>query len=147
MKNIFLFIGIGLLLSGCEATDPDIYKCLEKSHIEYDEDGKGRANDPGRYYFFIVLDKKQKTVIRLNQDGSPEPWVPEEVYYTEEDNLIYANEITEPNQFYENGMLHELRLDKISGTFSITRYDGISNDDPKMYRTTYRCERTEPVIR
>ena len=161
MKNIILFIGLGLLLSGCEATDPDIYKCLEKEYTKYDKEGKYEYKyDKSRFYFFMVIDKKQKTVSRLSKEGTQLPFTPREVYYTEEDNFIKAEEIVEPiilkpyqegrlpyTEYQKNGIFREIRLDKISGTLYITEYNGITNDNPKWRKSKYQCERTEPVIR
>ena len=150
MKYIFLFIGLGLLLSGCEATDPDIYKCVGKEYRYFDDEGN--PSSPTKLpkshpHNFMVIDEKRKTISRLTEGGRPINPKATETLYTEEGNFIKTEEMIEPYWMYENGLFREIRLDKISGTLSITRYDGITNGDPKKSFYTYLCESTEPVIR
>ena len=129
MKNIFLFIGLGLLMSGCETKDPDIYKCLR-----YDYDASG-------IYFVMIIDKKRKTLSRFSEEGMMLLPTPREVSYTEEDNFIKAEEIVELSAVNKTGIFREIRLDKISGSLSLTEYNGITNDDPKSKKSKYRCEK------
>tara|TARA_Y100000991_G_scaffold197487_1_gene167978 strand:- start:55 stop:468 length:414 start_codon:yes stop_codon:yes gene_type:complete len=137
MKNkyIFLFIGLGLLQSGCDATDPPtdpkndskIYylKCIISADI-YDRFPRATR---------VMVDEGRKYLSNEYVEGN----------YTEEGNIFFAEQAYEPDEFVTNWRFFGLRLNKISGNLVITTYDprGV---DGVVKKRKYQCERTEPVI-
>ena len=143
MKNIFLFIGLGLLLSGCEATDPKndskIFS-LKCSALNLVATGTNvRVTD-------ITVDEGRKHIsVNYLTEGT----------YTEKGNIIFAEHSHEGDPFVANRKkphIVTLRLDKISGFLVIGKYDqsedqkvGTPFNDP-YESVEYQCEKLEPVV-
>ena len=171
MKNFILFIGLGLLLSGCETNDPKteskIYlKCVGKHFTTYDgidpSSGTIRYLDresPGARIYpapvsetTLILDEGQKHISIQNvTEGT----------YTEKDNTIFAEHLHAPHGLDNDGSLIYLQLNKISGDLYITKYENDEEQEekvkkpiklvykarPPLYQMSYQCESAEPVIR
>ena len=143
MKNIFLFIGLGLLLSGCEATDPkNDSKILSLKCIALNLVATGtnvRVTD-------VTVDEGRKHIsVNYLTEGT----------YTEKGNIIFAEHSHEGDPFVANRKkphIVTLRLDKISGFLVIGKYD--QSEDQKVstpfndpYESVeYQCEKLEPVV-
>ena len=152
MKNIFLFIGPGLLLSGCDAPDPktpirDYYAddtVLEVSPL----------NEPKIYYLkcdqtqpkknfdspietIVTVDERRKHISTEFTEGT----------YTEKDNIISAEHSHgfQPDPFIvnrERERLVVLQLDRITGSLLVK-----DNGFREKHKTTYQCKRIEAVVR
>ena len=144
MKNIFLFIGLGLLLSGCEATDPKndskifFLKCIALNLVATGTNV--RVTD-------VTVDEGRKHIsVNYLTEGT----------YTEKGNIIFAEHSHEGDPFVTNRKkphIVALRLDKISGFLEIGKYDqsegqkvGTLFNDP-YDSVEYQCEKTEPTVR
>ena len=143
MKNIFLFIGLGLLLSGCEATDPKndskifSLKCIALNLLATGTNV--RVTD-------VTVDEGRKHIsVNYLTEGT----------YTEKGNIIFAEHWHEGDPFVANRKkphIVTLRLDKISGFLVIGKYD--QSEDQKVstplndpYESAeYQCEKLEPVV-
>ena len=143
MKNIFLFIGLGLLLSGCEATDPKndskifSLKCTALNLVATGTNV--RVTD-------VTVDEGRKHIsVNYLTEGT----------YTEKGNIIFAEHSHEGDPFVANRKkphIVTLRLDKISGFLVIGKYDqsedqkvGTPFNDP-YESVEYQCEKLEPVV-
>ena len=143
MKNIFLFIGLGLLLSGCEATDPKndskifSLKCTALNLVATGTNV--RVTD-------VTVDEGRKHIsVNYLTEGT----------YTEKGNIIFAEHSHEGDPFVANRKkphIVTLRLDKISGFLVIGKYDqsedqkvGTPLNDP-YESVEYQCEKLEPVV-
>ena len=136
MKYIFLFIGLGLLQSGCDATDPPtdpkndskIYylKCIISADI-YDRFPRATR---------VMVDEGRKYLSNEYVNGN----------YAEEGNILFVEEAVEPDGFVANWRFLGLRLNKVSGNLVITTFDP-SGADGVLIKTKYQCERAEPVVR
>ncbi len=114
MKNIFLFIGLGFLLSGCEATDPKndskifSLKCIALNLVATGTNV--RVTD-------VTVDEGRKHIsVNYLTEGT----------YTEKGNIIFAEHSHEGDPFVANrkkSHIVTLRLDKISGFLVIGKYD------------------------
>ena len=144
MKNIFLFIGLGLLLSGCEATDPKndskifFLKCIALNLVATGTNV--RVTD-------VTVDEGRKHIsVNYLTEGT----------YTEKGNIIFAEHSHEGDPFVANRKkphIVTLHLDKISGFLEIGKYDqsegqkvGTLFNDP-YDSVEYQCEKTEPTFR
>ena len=144
MKNIFLFIGLGLLLSGCEATDPKndskifFLKCIALNLVATGTNV--RVTD-------VTVDEGRKHIsVNYLTEGT----------YTEKGNIIFAEHSHEGDPFVTNRKkphIVTLHLDKISGFLEIGKYDqsegqkvGTLFNDP-YDSVEYQCEKTEPTFR
>ena len=143
MKNIFLFIGLGLLLSGCEATDPKndskifSLKCTALNLVATGTNV--RVTD-------VTVDEGRKHIsVNYLTEGT----------YSEKGNIIFAEHSHEGDPFVANRKkphIVTLRLDKISGFLVIGKYD--QSEDQKVstpfndpYESVeYQCEKLEPVV-
>ncbi len=143
MKNIFLIIGLGLLLSGCEATDPEndskifSLKCIAINLVATGTNV--RVTD-------VTVDEGRKHIsVNYLTEGT----------YTEKGNVIFAEHSHEGDPFVANRKkphIVTLRLDKISGFLVIGKYDqsedqkvGTPFNDP-YESVEYQCEKLEPVV-
>ena len=144
MKNIFLFIGLGLLLSGCEATDPKndskifYLKCIALNLVATGTNV--RVTD-------VTVDEGRKHIsVNYLTEGT----------YTEKGDIIFEEHSHEGDPFVGNRKkphIVTLRLDKISGFLVIGKYD--QSEDQKVgtpfnnpYESVeYECEKTEPTVR
>ena len=143
MKNIFLIIGLGLLLSGCEATDPKndskifSLKCTALNLVATGTNV--RVTD-------VTVDEGRKHIsVNYLTEGT----------YTEKGNIIFAEHSHEGDPFVANRKkphIVTLRLDKISGFLVIGKYDqsedqkvGTPFNDP-YESVKYQCEKLEPVV-
>ena len=143
MKNIFLFIGLGLLLSGCEATDPKndskifSLKCTALNLVATGTNV--RVTD-------VTVDEGRKHIsVNYLTEGT----------YTEKGNIIFAEHSHEGDPFVGNRKkphIVTLRLDKISRFLVIGKYDqsedqkvGTPFNDP-YESVEYQCEKLEPVV-
>ena len=143
MKNIFFFIGLGLLLSGCEATDPKndskifYLKCIMDT---------GRndttTNFHSSFSTFVTVDEGRKHVsVNYLTEGT----------YTEKGNIIYAEHSHEEDPFVANrkkAHIVVLRLDKISGFLEIDKYEQSQGQKvgTPLHQMSHQCEKTEPVV-
>ena len=141
MKNIFLFIGLGLLLSGCEATDSKIYlKCVSYEVTTTDHYGGyfARGDLPeqsSQHETILILDEERKHISLQNlTEGT----------YTEKDNIISAEHVHLPGRFGRSGGLIDLQLNKISGDLSVTKHQlkGKKKIPPPYYQMLLQCEKT-----
>ena len=145
MKNIFLFIGLGLLLSGCEATDPKndskifYLKCIMDT---------GRndttTNFHSSFSTFVTVDEVRKHIsVNYLTEGT----------YTEKGNIIFAEHSHERDPFVANRIkphIVTLRLDKNSGLLLIGKYNQYKDQKvgtPFNYQYEYQCEKLESVVR
>ena len=145
MKNIFLFIGLGLLLSGCEATDPKndskifYLKCIMDT---------GRndttTNFHSSFSTFVTVDEVRKHIsVNYLTEGT----------YTEKGNIIFAEHSHEGDPFVANRIkphIVTLRLDKNSGLLLIGKYNQYKDQKvgtPFNYQYEYQCEKLESVVR
>ena len=145
MKNIFLFIGLGLLLSGCEATDPKndskifYLKCIMDT---------GRndttTNFHSSFSTFVTVDEVRKHIsVNYLTEGT----------YTEKGNIIFAEHSHEGDPFVANRIkphIVTLRLDKNSGFLLIGKYNQYKDQKvgtPFNYQYEYQCEKLESVVR
>ena len=143
MKNIFLFIGLGLLLYGCEATDPkndsEIFslKCIALNLL---------ATGANVRVTNLTVDEVRKHIsVNYLTEGT----------YSEKGNIIFAEHSHEGDPFVANrkkSHIVTLRLDKISGFLEIGKYDlsdgqkvGTPFNDP-YESVEYQCEKLEPVV-
>ena len=148
MKNIFLFIGLGLLLSGCEATDPiNDSKIFSMKCIMDTGRNDTTTNFHSSFSTFVTVDEGRKHIsVNYLTEGT----------YTEKDNIIFAEPSHKGDPFIANrkkAHIVTLRLDKISGCLEIGKYDqsegqkvGTLFNDP-YDSVEYQCEKTEPTVR
>ena len=148
MKNIFLFIGLGLLLSGCEATDPiNDSKIFSMKCIMDTGRNDTTTNFHSSFSTFVTVDEGRKHIsVNYLTEGT----------YTEKGNIIFAEHSHERDPFVANRKkphIVTLRLDKISGFLEIGKYDqsegqkvGTLFNDP-YDSVEYQCEKTEPTVR
>ena len=141
MKNIFLFIGLGLLLSGCEANDSKIYlKCVSYEVTTTDPYGGyvARGDLPkqsSQHETILILDEERKHIYIQNlTEGT----------YTEKDNIISAEHVHLPGIFGRSGGLIDLQLNKISGDLSVTKHQlkGKKKIPPPYYQMLLQCKKT-----
>ena len=141
MKNIFLFIGLGLLLSGCEATDSKIYlKCVSYEVTTTDRYGgyvaKGDLPEQSsQHETILILDEERKHIYIQNlTEGT----------YTEKGDIISAEHVHLPGRFGRSGGLIDLQLNKISGDLSVTKHQlkGKKKIPPPYYQMLLQCEKT-----
>ena len=142
MKYIFLFIGLGLLLSGCEATDSKIYlKCVSYEVTTTDHYGGyfARGDLPeqsSQHETILILDEERKHISLQNlTEGT----------YTENDNIISAEHVHLPGiRSGRSGGLIDLQLNKISGDLSVTKHQlkGKKKIPPPYYQMLLQCEKT-----
>ena len=144
MKNIFLFIGLGLLLSGCEATDPKndskifSLKCIALNLV---------ATGTNVRVTNVMVDEGRKQIsVNYLTEGT----------YSEKGNIIFAEHSHEGDPFVANRKkphIVTLRLDKISGFLEIGKYgqsegQKVSTPLNDPYESVeYQCEKLEPVVR
>ena len=139
MKNIFLFIGLGLLLSGCETNDSKIYlECIGIDVITYGlKDPLPRES--AQQTHMLILDEVRKHISIQNvTEGT----------YTEKDNIIFSENLHAPHGLDDKGSLIDLQLNKTSGRLSVTKYEefGGRKVRPPLFWWSYQCENTEVVI-
>ena len=148
MKYIFLFIGLGLLLSGCETNDSKIYlKCVEKNPYVYgDRSYRKRAGRDSRI-FYLTVDKKRKYVSTRAEQINKEEYFLLDGYYTEDDKVVSTNKITEPDEDHKNGQFQELRLDKLTGSLTIFGVDGMKKTRYGDYVYIFLCKKAELLVR
>ena len=141
MKNIFLFIGLGLFLSGCEATDSKIsLKCVSYEVTTTDPNGgyvaKGDLpKQSSQHETILILDKERKHIYIQNlTEGN----------YTEKDDIISAEHVHLPGRFGRSGGLIDLQLNKISGDLSVTKHQlkGKKKIPPPYYQMLLQCKKT-----
>ena len=141
MKNIFLFIGLGLLLSGCQTNDSKIYlKCVSHEVITPDPYGEYVARhdlpeQSSQHETILILDEERKHIYIQNlTEGN----------YTEKDDIISAEHVHLPGRFGRSGGLIDLQLNKISGDLSVTKHQlkGKKKIPPPYYQMLLQCEKT-----
>ena len=141
MKYIFLFIGLGLLLSGCQTNDSKIYlKCVSHEVITPDPYGEyvARRDLPeqsSQHETILILDEERKHIYIQNlTEGN----------YTEKDDIISAEHVHLPGRFGRSGGLIDLQLNKISGDLSVTKHQlkGKKKIPPPYYQMLLQCEKT-----
>ena len=141
MKNIFLFIGLGLLLSGCETNDSKIYlKCVSHEVTTPDPFGGYVARhdlpkQSSQHETILILDEERKHISIQNlTEGT----------YTEKDNVISAEHVHRPSTFGHSGGLVDLKLNKISGDLSVIKHQlkGKQKILPPYYQMSLQCEKT-----
>ena len=140
---MFLFIGLGLLLSGCEAPDPKndskifSLKCIALNLV---------ATGTNVRVTNVMVDEGRKHIsVNYLTEGT----------YSEKGNIIFAEHSHEGDPFVANRKkphIVTLRLDKISGFLVIGKYDqsedqkvGTPFNDP-YESVEYQCEKLEPVV-
>ena len=151
MKYIFLFIGLGLLLSGCEATDPKTpirdyhandtlfevspLNDLKIYYLKCDRTGSSK-NSYSPIDTLVTVDERRKHISTEFTEGT----------YTEKDNIISAEHSHgfQSDPFIVNRIerLVVLELDRITGSLLVK-----DNGFREEHSTTYQCKRIEAVVR
>ena len=145
MKNIFLFIGLGLLLSGCEATDPiNDSKIFSMKCIMDTGRNDKTTNFHSSFSTFETVDEVRKHIsVNYLTEGT----------YTEKGNIIFAEHSHKGDPFVANrkkAHIVTLRLDKNSGFLLIGKYNQYKDQKvgtPFNYQYEYQCEKLESVVR
>ena len=152
MKYIYLFIGLGLLLSGCEATDPKTpirdyhandtlfevspLNDLKIYYLKCDRTGSSK-NSYSPIDTLVTVDERRKHISTEFTEGT----------YTEKDHIISAEHSHgfQSDAFIvnrERERLVVLQLDRITGSLLVK-----DNGFREKHKTTYQCKRIEAVVR
>ena len=143
MKNIFLIVGLGLFLTGCDvisqrfgSTDSKSYLvCDGYEEIEY-RDGEIEQKTINSAYdeqHALVIDKSKKIV----------SFYLLETTYTEHSSFIFAE-----YNFFDKTTI-TLSFDFVTGELSRTNYAGVGEEWfrlPIVSRQEFNCKKVEPLI-